>query len=515
MLLRSVLILSLMMSSTLDAAAPSSSPADPATDLRLQIAPQTLRSSEVTLIWDKLAGVGREREYQVFAGDRLIGATKRTYFTVRDLAPSTAYAFEVHGPTAADRSIVSRALRVETPAKEPTLSIEAFGAKGDGTTLNTKAIQAAIDACPPHGVVLIPKGVFVSGALFLKSDMTLAIAAGGVLKGSTSPADYEPFVRNRFEGWEMSTYASLLNAGVLDHAGAPNVRHLSICGEGTISGGGGVLAKAMIAAHGMRSRGRLICLLNCAEVEIQGLTLEDSPCWTLHYVYCTDVTCHDLTINSHVTNGDGLDPDSSSRSYIFNCSFSTGDDCIAIKSGKNPEGNVIARPTEHVRIFDCRFTRGHGISIGSEISGGVRDVRVEDCVAGNLLNGLQIKATKDRGAFVEDVTVRDCDLQKITVLTALEYNNDGQPAPTEPYFRNFRFTNIDLSQGKPNSPIVVIDGFPAEDHRTRQVTLENARLPSGAVVQVDRAEDVVFSHVQTADGKSPRYEISRSERVSY
>jgi hypothetical protein len=216
-----------------------------------------------------------------------------------------------------------------------------------------------------------------------------------------------------------------------------------------------------------------------------------------------------------VLNGDGIDPDSSKNSYLFDILFDTGDDCIAIKSGKNPEGNVADRPTEGVRIFDCRFERGHGISIGSEMSGGVRDVRVEDCVAGALLHGLQIKATPERGGFIEDVTVRNCDLQQITVFTKLPYNNDGQSAPTPPRFRRFRFENIDLRQADPQTPAIIVNGFEAEGHETRDVTFQNIRLPAAATVKLDRVADVSFTGITSADGTAPVYEITRSARVSH
>lgn len=300
--------------------------------------------------------------------------------------------------------------------------------------------------------------------------MTLEIERGAVLKGTSNPSDYVPFVLNRFEGWEMDTHASLLNAGRLDHAGPSNVRNLRVRGEGVISGGGKALSDAIRAEYpgvkGLRVRGRLILLMNAADVEVSGLTLEEPPGWLLHFVYSERLSLHGLTIHSEVRNGDGIDPDSSRDALIFNNTFSTGDDCIAIKSGKNPEGNRIARPSENIRIFDCRFERGHGISIGSEMSGGVRGVVIEDCVAGPLLHGLQIKATPARGGFVEDVVVRDCDLRQITIYTELPYNNDGEAAPTPPIFRNFRFENIDLTKADPNKPVIVVNGFAAEGHRT-------------------------------------------------
>jgi polygalacturonase len=255
--------------------------------------------------------------------------------------------------------------------------------------------------------------------------------------------------------------------------------------------------------------------MNCANVEIQGLTLENPPSWTLHYIYCEDVTIHDLTIRTHgIHNGDGIDPDSSRNSYIFNCSFATGDDCIAIKSGKNPEGNTINRPTENVRIMDCEFIEGHGISIGSEISGGVRGVLVENCVAGNLLHGFQIKATRDRGSVVEDITVRNCTLRKISILTELNYNNDGAPASTPPLFRNFKFENIDLTGANPGEAIIV-NGYAEPDHRTNNVRFDGIRLRHDAIIKVDQAKDIAFTKMVSVDGGQPIFQITRSETVAH
>jgi len=484
---------------------------------RPSLAPQALHSDEATFVWDKVA---TGCVYEVLRDGQPVGTTTKTHFTATGLSPDHDYVFTVRA-VASSRAAISTStpLALRTPAKEPVVSVLDHGAVGDGKTLNTAALQSAIDACPKGGVVLIPAGTFLSGALYLKSDMTLLIAKDGVLKGTANPKDYLPFNLNRFEGWEMETHASLLNAGTLDRNGPANIRNLSIRGDGTISGGGRKLYDASMALYpkkvdGLRSRGRLILLMNAENVEISGLTIEESPCWTLHYIYSENVSLHGLTIRSNVHNGDGIDPDSSKNSLVFNCSFDTGDDCIAIKSGKNPEGNVVNRPTENVRIFDCSFKRGHGISIGSEMSGGVRGVLVEDCVAGDLLNGLQIKATPERGGFVEAVTVRDCDLRMITVLSALPYNNDGQAALAQPLFRNFRFANIDMSRAKTNKPVIDLNGFPADGHETRAVTFENLRLPAGATVKIDRCADVTFTDITTADGTRPAYVIARSVKVS-
>ncbi|MGM9478760.1 glycosyl hydrolase family 28 protein [Pedobacter sp. GSP4] len=479
------------------------------------VAPGTVSASSATLIWNKPEVYHNIKGYHIFLNGKDIATATKTNFTLQHLQASKGYTCSIQAEDMEGKlSPKSILIKFTTQAQGKVLNVLTFGAKGDGATLNTVSIQKAINACPKGGTVLIPEGIFVSGALFLKSNMTLEIAKGGVLKGSGNTDDYLPFYNNRFEGWEMKTYASLLNAGVMNNKGGFAVQQLAIKGAGTISGGGGALGKAMIDKNGIRSRGRLICLMNCKDVEIQGLTIKDSPCWTIHYIYSKGVSCHDLNISSTARNGDGLDPDSSDDSYIFNCSFSTGDDCIAIKSGKNPEGFYIGKPTRNVNITNCTFSRGHGISIGSEMSGGVRDVLVQDCTAGALLHGMQIKGTKERGGYVKNITVADCQLLKITVFSAVNYNNDGEAAPEPPVFENFVFRNIDLSKASAAAPVIDINGFKEQGHKLKNVVLHNIKLPDGAQVVINDAENVKLSDVVTANGK-PKYNVLRSENVVY
>lgn len=480
--------------------------------LNLFIAPATLTDNSVTFLWDKQYAKAAV-VYEVLLNGKPISTTAKTNYTVTGLKPATSYKVSVR---IKNDKAAAFALLFKTAVKGNLYNILDFGAKADSSFKNTKAIQAAINACAKGGTVVIPKGVFVSGALFLKSDMTLYIEKGGVLKGSTDTTDYLPLYFNRFEGWEMETYASLINAGTLNRNGSYNVKNLRITGGGTIEGGGKKLGNDMIAARGIRSRGRLICLMNCQDVCISGLTIQNPPCWTIHYIYSDNVTLHDLTINTYgIRNSDGIDPDSSTDSYIFNCTFDNGDDCIAIKSGKNPEGFFVGKPTKNVRVTNCDFIRGHGISIGSEMSGGVSDVLVQDCTAGNLINGMQIKGTKERGGYVKNVTVTDCELMKITVFSVLSYNNDGEAAPEPPTFENFVFKNINLSKADAKDVIININGFKDPAHRLKNVNFTNILLPANAKVLVNDAEKVQFNHVAAADGSVPVYTVNNSADVKY
>lgn len=490
--------------------------AAPQPPLNLMVAPGTISATSVTVVWDKPETYAAIASYHLYLNGKEVGVASRCNFKIDRLHAGTSYKLFIKTEDkSGELSDPTSILAFTTNREAKILNVLDFGAKGDGLTLNTKAIQKAIDACPKFGTVLIPEGTFMSGAIFLKSDMTLRIAKGGQLKGSSHLEDYLPMIHNRFEGWELDTYASLINAGIMNHNGGYTVENLRICGEGAIVGAGGRLGAAMQAKSGIRSRGRLILLLNCKNVDLQGLTIQNSPCWTIHYVYCKGVSLHDLNISSTARNGDGIDPDSSDDSFIFNCTFSTGDDCIAIKSGKNPEGFYIGKPTRNVKITDCNFVKGHGISIGSEMSGGVSNVLVRDCQAGPLLHGLQIKATKERGGYVKNVKVLDCQLQQITIFSELPYNNDGTAAPEPPVFENYIFKNLNLSSSKEKGAVIDIHGWNQPGHKLQHVLFKDILLPDHSTVSVSNAEDIEFIDVRTVSGVKPEYHIKGSQDIRY
>ncbi|MDD3078741.1 MAG: glycoside hydrolase family 28 protein [Paludibacter sp.] len=473
--------------------------------LNLMIHPASVTPNSALLIWDKPIDDADIKGYEIYKNNEFLGFSYKTNFTVNDLIPDKIYTFYIkskHKTGEVSQPSVSVAAKTKSEGK--IINVLDYGAIGDGVTLNTEKIQKAIDNCPEGSSVYIPEGVFLSGALFLKSNMTLYIEKNGVLKGSIFANDYKPIVYNRFEGWETKTYASLINAGKMDKNGECTVSNVIIRGEGKIIGGGMALSGDMIASKGMRGRGRLICLMNCSNVFIQGLTIEDSPCWTIHYIYSKNIILEGLTINSIVRNGDGIDPDSSTDSYILNCIFNTNDDCIAIKSGKNPEGYYIGRPSENIHIFNCLFIKGHGISIGSEMSGGIKNIEIRDCVAKNLMHGLQIKATKERGGVVENIRVKDCILPCIRVFTSVNYNNDGISAPETPLFKNFEFSDINI-ENKQEKPVIIIEGFSDKKHYTKNLLFENIVLPENSVIQLSHVNGALFKNVKCISGNKPEY----------
>jgi exo-poly-alpha-galacturonosidase len=485
------------------------------TPLNLVSPPETETSYTITLLWDKPANAGNVAGYVIYRGNHRVGTSKKANYTVNGLSPAVSYTFRVRAIDAAGNlSAASQVLTVKTKPAGKRLNIQAFGAHGDSVFDNTKAIQHAINACPSGGTVIIPAGTFISGAIYLKSNMTLLIQRNGVLKATLDVSGYLPVVPSRFEGWELETYASLINVGNLDHQRPLSTSNVSIRGEGKIVGGGAALAEAMIKGRGIRSRGRLICIVNARNINIQGLQLEDAHCWTLHYIYSQNVSCHDLSITSTVLNGDGIDPDSSSDSYIFNCTFSTGDDCIAIKSGKNPEGNQINIPTRNIRISDCNFVKGLSLAIGSEMSGGVENVLITDCEIGNLNSGLQIKSRKDRGGYVRNVTVKDCSLYRINLETTISYNSDGEAAPALPKFENIRFINLDMTRAVSlKKPVIAVDGFPDKQHYTENVFFDHIKIPANSKITLNYCRNIRFANLITVGDGLPEYKITNSEDI--
>ncbi len=483
----------------------------------LMVHPESETETSITLLWEPPGGPHDSIFYQVYQDTKLITTTDKTFYTITNLTPGKTYSFYIRvQDSSGNLSLTSNEIVHSTKVKGKIYNILDYAAIGDGVTKNTEAIQKAIDACTPGDSVYIPSGIFVSGALFLKSDVTLYIEKGGVLKGSTDPEDYRPFILNRYSGWEMETYSSLINAGALNHDDSYNVTNLSIRGEGVIFGGGAELGNAMLEAEGYFSRGRLICLMNCKNVNIQGLTIENSPSWTIHYIYSKNVSLHDLTIVSRgVRNGDGIDPDSSEDSYIFNCTITTSDDCIAIKSGKNPEGNRIAKPTKNVFVSHCQFN-GHGMSIGTEMSGGVSNVIVRDCkIMKEDLNGLQIKVPKERGAYVRNVRVENCTISQINIITETSYNVGYEPAPEIPIINDIEFVNLDMSNAVKGKPAILINGYEDYNENISNILFKDIVVADSSTISISNCTRVSFDNVLSVKGNKPVFKEMNTGNISY
>lgn len=325
--------------------------------------------------------------------------------------------------------------------REQQYSIIAFGAKPNNPAhLNHEAINDAIATCSNEGggVVTVPAGVFYTGPVTLKSNVNLHLKEGAVLKFTTEAKHYFPAVLTRWEGIDCYNAHPLIYAyksenigitgkGVIDGS-ASNSDWWAKCGavkygyrEGQISQRTGrpkllnfeqsetpVEARVMAEEDGLRPQ--LINLYSCTRVLIEGVRLINSPFWVIHPLLCDQLTVRNVSVESHGPNSDGCDPESCSNVLIENCTFDTGDDCIAIKSGRNNDGRRWNRPSENIIVRRCKMKDGHGgVVIGSEISGGYKNLYVENCEMDSpeLDRVIRIKTSTCRGGVVENVFVRN------------------------------------------------------------------------------------------------------------
>lgn len=476
-------------------------------------------ADKAVLYWDKPEDADANAEFTILLNGEFWGSTSKTHIQLESLTPDSAYeAVLLYNEKAVD----SLSFRTAKIRRRIDVTAAPYFAVGDGATMNTQALQQAICDCREDAEVYFPAGTYLTGALDLHSDLAMYLDEGATLQGSDDPADYLPRIWSRFEGTEQECYRSLLNAGHLDHTHGPSCENILLYGFGTISGGGRVLADRIIETERERLkdylaenaalvstcendrtipgrvRGRLINLSNCAHVRITGLTLQNGASWNVHMVYSDDiVTDHCVLRSSGIWNGDGWDPDSSTNCTLFATEFQTEDDSVAIKSGKNPEGNEINRPTKHIRVFDCKSVCGHGICIGSEMSGGVEDVQIWDCEAAICSNGIEIKGTPKRGGYVRNISVRDCTFPRLLVH-AVPYNDDGIPAPAAPIFENFSFEHLTLTGQCVEHNItttvkpIEIVGFPQPGYEVRDVKLVDCALPVDADIHISRCRNLTM-----------------------
>ncbi|MBE5841167.1 MAG: glycoside hydrolase family 28 protein [Butyrivibrio sp.] len=499
--------------------------------------------TEAEIFWDLPLDADPDCEYLVVnnSADETI-KTKKTHASLSGLIPESQIdisVYIVYSDKRADHKndpVLLGQFSLQTAKTKKKIDITAapYNAVGDGKSINTEAIQAALDACDKDSFIYIPAGTFLTGALNVHSDTEIYLEEEALLQGTENPEDYLPKIWSRFEGHEMECYRSLLNLGELDHDADYNCKNVVIRGKGSIMGGGAALAKAIARTEGerlrdyiaslgdkikeyekpetiaSRFRGRLINMSNCQNIWIHGLTLGYGPAWNLHFIYSDQIVTDHCTIKSEgIWNGDGWDPDSSTNSTIYACDFYTEDDSVAIKSGKNPEGNVINRPTKHIRVFDCITNFGHGLCIGSEMSGGVEDVRLWDCQMGPTWSGIEIKATKKRGSYVKNILVRDITASHIQ-MHSVGYNDDGEGSKVPPLLSDCHFERmhllgrfLDNNAGKNewhDCPSILLCGFDVPGYEIKNISFKDIEMEEPAEgadsIHMEYCEGITFENMK-------------------
>ena len=446
------------------------------------------------------------------------------------------------GPWARADRILATMTRVSFPDR--SVDITDFGAvPGDSTKLATEAIANAILAMNQAGggVVVVPEGTFWTGPITLKSSVNLHLADGAVLKFSTDVKQYFPAVPSRWEGIDCNNTHPLIYA-----YGETNI---ALTGNGTIDGcaaytnwwgrgtwterrpwrldpadpnsplmegsrvrllawgesGAPMYERTYTEVDGLRPQ--TIHFNRCTTVLIEGVTLLNSPFWVIHPLMCNDLTIRGITANNNGPNGDGCDPESCKNVLIEDCVFNTGDDCIAIKSGRNEDGRKWGIPSENIIVRNCTMANGHGgVVIGSEISGGFRGLFVENCKmdSPNLDRVIRIKTSTARGGVIEDIHVRNIEVgqcREAVLRINLKYEqNEIARRGFIPEVRDVTLENVTCQKSTYG---VRFDGLD-EETKINDITLRNCSFEGvqrDAVLQSGLVGKVTFDNT-TVNGEA-------------
>tara|TARA_R110002050_G_scaffold273113_1_gene417076 strand:+ start:81117 stop:82544 length:1428 start_codon:yes stop_codon:yes gene_type:complete len=417
-----------------------------------------------------------------------------------------------------------------------TLNIIDFGAIADGKTLNTQAIKKAIDSCNSSGggKVIIPSGNFLTGPIVLKSNVNLHLEEGANVLFTKDKTAYLPAVHTSYEAVEIMNYSPLIYAY--------KQNNIAVTGKGTFNGQAdkenwwpwcgaeryghiegtphqkedhnlprlrtmnenATPVAERVFGEGHQLRPLFIQPFECENVLIQGVTFTNAPFWVIHPIKCNYVRVEGVTVNSHGPNNDGCDPEYSKNVHINNCTFNTGDDCIAIKSGRNEEGRRINIPSENIVVENCDMKDGHGgVVMGSEISAGVRNVYVRNCKmdSPNLDRAIRIKTNTLRGGFVENIFVKNIQVGqvkeavlKINTYYGIYANQEGNFIPS---IKNIHLEDIEVENGGKYG--VLIKG--RAENPVKNVTLTNVHIKGAETdLSVENSEPIIFKNT-TINGK--------------
>jgi polygalacturonase len=421
---------------------------------------------------------------------------------------------------------------IKPPAFPPRVfDVTRYGAVADGKVDCGDAIARAIEAC--HGVgggsVVVPAGVFLTGPVHLKSNVNLHVSAGATLLFSRDPRRYLPVVYTRWEGIECMNYSAFVYAD-----GQENI---AVTGEGTLDGQADcehwwpwkgrpqcgwskglpnqskardrlvemgekdVPVRERVFGEGSYLRPSFIQPCHSRNVLIEGVTITNSPMFEINPVLCTNVTVRGVRIASHGPNNDGCDPDSSKGVLIENCSFDTGDDCIAIKSGRNRDGRRVGVPSENIVIRGCEMKDGHGaLTVGSEMSGGVRNVFAENCRLNspNLNEALRFKTNAMRGSTIEHVFFRNIAIGQVSdAILQIDFQyEEGEKGPERPVVRDIDIRHVTCDKSQYALQLRGFASSPIRDIRIEDCTFQNVARPD----VIEHVEGLKLTNV-TVNGK--------------
>ena len=470
--------------------------------------------------------------------------------------------------------------KVKVPVfRKDSFSIAKYGAKADGVTINTKSIQNAIDACSAKGggVVVVPAGLWVTGPLVLKNNTNLHLKRDAILLFSEDFDQY-PLVKTNWEGLPQMRNQSPISA--------TDAVNIAITGYGIIDGNGDAWRmvkkdkltesqwKKLVGSGGILSedkktwypseksvkgsklqnpgaissdktpefyneikdflRPNLLVLTSCKSILIEGVTFQNSPAWCLHPLMSQDLTIRNISVKNpwYAQNGDGLDLESCKNVVVENSVFDVGDDGICIKSGRDAEGRKRGMPTENVLVRNCTVYHAHGgFVIGSEMSGGAKNLFVENCTFIGTDIGLRFKTTRGRGGIVENINIKDIQMKDIVgeaILFDMYYMakdpillaGEKREAPkvefqpvTEatPQFRNFHISNV-VCVGAEKG--IFVRGLP--EMNVQSIVMENMVLQADKGIVCTEGSNLSFKNIKLyTSNTNPVVDLVNSKNIVF
>ncbi len=411
-----------------------------------------------------------------------------------------------------------------------------FGAVNDGKTKNTEAFARAVTACNKAGggKVLIPPGKWFTGPIHLKSNVNLHVEQGAEILFSGDPEDYLPPVFTRHGGVECYNYSPLVYAN--------NCENIAITGKGIFNGQGinwwhwaaierptmqnyfdaefnGIPVKDRIyGTPDAALRPQLINLMNCTNVLLEDYTSKNSPFWNNHLAYCKNVVVRNIRLlNPHNgPNTDGINLDSSSEIYMTGIYAQVGDDGVCIKSGVNEDGWRVNKPTENVIIENCHIEFAHGgIVFGSEMSGGIKNVLVRNCVYNGTLMGIRFKSKRGRGGYIKDIWIQDIEMKNIineAIHISMFYGASSGSSRSEkpPYFGNLNIKNITCNRAR---DAIIIIGLP--EKYVDSINIENVEMNAKTGFNATHAKNIKLQKVSIKSSETPAFVLDNCKSVAF
>jgi polygalacturonase len=408
-------------------------------------------------------------------------------------------------------------------AAQTVYDVRTYGAQGDGHAMDTKAIQQALDTCGQAGggIVHFTAGTYLSQPVVVHSHTTLQLDPGATLLATTNQSDFMKTPGDWLQAASSSDFIPFI--------GGKNLTDVTITGGGIIDGSGSVWWGAAETARRKVSgytlpRPNLIVLERGRNIRLENITLQNSPKFHLVPTECEGVVISNVTIlaPAHAANTDAIDPSACRNVLITGCRIDVGDDNVAIKAGRPVAGREFA--SEDILVTNCVFLHGHGMSIGSETLGGVRNVTVRNCMFENTENGIRIKSQRGRGGLVENITYRDLTMTNvdpaITFTTYYTYNSAKDPVqkavPTRdsaqprdkntPLFRDICVSNLTATcQGSAG----IMIGLP--ESVITNVTLQDVKISAATGLKIENASGITFKNVQVTVGEGKPYLLQNAQ----